>query len=119
MWPDTWEIGAKLRVLSGVADTPWDLDASEESYALSYRGVRDWSRAGELRSPAYLRMDLRIEREWFLQGWNAVVYLDFQNVLNRTNAVGSSYTQDPAYPDNLRPVDGVGFLPTFGFSVEF
>ena len=41
------------------------------------------------------------------------------NLLNRTNTVGFSYTQDPAYPDRRRPIQEVGFLPTFGFSVEF
>jgi hypothetical protein len=33
--------------------------------------------------------------------------------------VGFDYTEDPAFPDRIRPVDGIGFLPTFGFSVEF
>ena len=60
-----------------------------------------------------------MEREWFFSGWNAVVYLDLQNVLNRANTVGFAYTQDPDYPDRLRPIDSVSFLPTFGFSVEF
>ena len=41
------------------------------------------------------------------------------HVLNRANVVGAAYTQDPAYPDSLRPVESVSFLPTFGFSVEF
>jgi hypothetical protein len=116
---DTWEIGAKLRVLSGLAFTPWDLDASDRTYPLTGRGVRDWSRAGSERSPSYVRMDVRVEREWFFGGWDLVVYLDLQNALNRTNTVGFSYTQDPDYPDRLRPIDGVTFLPSFGFSVEF
>jgi hypothetical protein len=114
-----WEIGSKLRILSGLAYTPWDLAASELTYPLTGRGVRDWSRAGEERSPDYVRLDLRVEREWFFGGWDAVVYLDFQNVLNRANTVGMAYTQDPAYPDRLRPLESVSFLPTFGFSVEF
>jgi hypothetical protein len=116
---EEWEIGAKLRVLSGLAYTPWDLEASDLTYPLTGRGVRDWGRVGEERSPAYSRLDVRVEREWFLSGWNAIVYVDLQNVLNRANTVGFSYTQDPAYPDRLRPIDSVSFLPTFGFSVEF
>lgn len=116
---EAWEIGAKLRVLSGLAYTPWDLEASAETYPLTGRGVRDWSQAGSERSPAYARLDVRVEREWFFGGWDAVVYLDFQNVLNRENVVGFSYTENPEYPDRLRPLDSVSFLPTFGFSVEF
>ena len=116
---DSWEVGAKLRVLSGLAYTPWDLEASGQTYPLSGRGVRDWSRAGEERSPTYARLDLRIEREWFFQRWDAAVYVDLQNALNRSNSLGFSYTEDPAYPDRLRPLESVGLLPTFGFSVEF
>ena len=74
---------------------------------------------GEERSPGYARLDLRIEREWFFEAWDAVVYLDIQNLLGRENSLGLSYTEDPAYPDRLRPIDGIGLLPTFGFSIEF
>jgi hypothetical protein len=116
---EEWEVGAKLRVLSGLAYTPWDLEASDLTYPLTGRGVRDWARVGEDRSPPYARLDVRVEREWFFGAWNAVVYLDLQNVLNRENTVGFAYTQDPDYPDRLRPIDSVSFLPSFGFSVEF
>lgn len=116
---EAWELGAKLRVLSGAADTPWDLEASALTYPVTGRGVRDWGRVGEIRSPAYVRLDLRAEREWFRGGWDLVAYVDLQNVLNRANTAGSIYTQDPAYPDHLRPLEGVALLPTFGFSVEF
>jgi len=116
---DAWEIGAKLRALSGLATTPWDLKASEASYALTGRGIPDWSRIGSVRTPAYARLDVRVERWLSFEEWNAMLYLDVQNVLNRENAVGFSYTEDPAYPSRIRPIDGSGFLPTFGFSIEF
>ena len=114
-----WELGAKLRVLSGLATTPFDLVASEEQYPITGRGVQDWSRVGEIRTPTYARVDLRAERRFSFPGWNGVVFLDLQNVLNRANVVGFSYTEDPAFPDRIRPIDGAGLLPTFGFSVEF
>lgn len=116
---DDWEVGAKLRVLSGLATTPWDLGASREAYALTGRGVPDWSRPGAVRTPAYARLDVRAERRLSFTGWNAVLYLDLQNALGRENAVGFTYTEDPAYPDRIRPIAGSGRLPTFGFSIEF
>jgi hypothetical protein len=115
----SWEIGTKLRILSGKAVTPYDLEASALTYPVTGRGVLDWNRVGEDRSDAYVRWDVRVERTWFFSGWNMVIYLDVQNLTNRENPSGYRYTQDPAFPDNLRPIEGVGFLPTFGFSVEF
>jgi len=114
-----WELGTKLRVLSGVAATPFDQEASAEAYAITGRGVPDWDRIGALRTPAYARLDLRAERRFDFDGWNAVVYLDLQNLLGRENAAGYAYTEDPEIPGGLRPLDGAGLLPTFGFSVEF
>ncbi len=114
-----WEIGSKLRVLSGLATTPWDLTASEQAYAITGRGVPDWARIGEVRTPSYMRLDVRAERRLDFSSWNAALFLDLQNVLGRQNAVGFAYTEDPAFADRIRPIDGSGFLPTFGFSIEF
>lgn len=116
---DAWEFGGKLRVLSGLATTPYDLEASAAEYAVTGRGVLDWSRVGAERTPAYARLDLRAERFISFAGWNAVVYLDVQNVLNRQNVVGYQYTESPEFPGRIRPVEGSTLLPTFGFSVEF
>ena len=114
-----WEFGSKFRILSGLATTPWDLTASAQTYAITGRGVPDWARIGEVRTPGYARLDLRAERRLDFSSWNAVFYMDLQNVLGRANAVGYGYTEDPAFPERIRPIDGSGFLPTFGFSIEF
>ena len=106
-------------MLSGLATTPWDLVASEQSYAITGRGVPDWARLGEVRTPGYVRLDARIERRLDFSAWNAVLFLDVQNILNRENAVGFAYTEDPAFENRIRPIDGSGLLPTFGFSIEF
>ena len=115
----SWEVGTKLRALSGVAYTPFDLERSALEYAVTSRGVLDWSRVGAERTPGYLRLDLRVERMFFFDAWNGVVFLDVQNVTGRTNVAGYQYTEDPAFPGRLRPIDGSTFLPTFGFSIEF
>ena len=115
----SWEFGGKLRWLSGLATTPVDIEQSEASYALTARGLPDWDRIGDVRTPAYLRLDVRAERRFSYSGWNAVVYLDVQNLINRKNVVGYAYTENPDYPDLIRPIEGSGLLPTFGFSVEF
>ena len=116
---DAWELGTRVRVLSGLATTPVDLETSAEAYALTGRGVFDWDRLGSQRTPTYVGWDVRAERRISFDRWNAVVFLDLQNVINRANILGYAYTEDPAFPDRIRPIDGAGLLPTFGFSIEF
>jgi hypothetical protein len=114
-----WEIGVKWRFLSGRPYTPFDPDASAEEYDLTGRGVPDYDRLNAERVPAYHRLDVRIDRRFAFEGWNAVVYVDVQNVYDRTNVYDYRYTEDPSADDNQRAVDNVGRLPTFGFSVEW
>jgi hypothetical protein len=112
-------VGAKLRVLSGRPFTPFDLERSAAEYARTRRGVPDWDRIGAERTGAYARFDVRVERSFDFGGWNGRLYVDVQNLLNRPNEIGYTYTEDPAFPDRRRPIDGTGLLPFFGFSVEF
>jgi hypothetical protein len=114
-----WEFGTRLRVLSGRPYTPFDEELSEAEFPITGRGVPDWDRLNQERTPGYLRLDVRGERRFEFDGWNGVLFLDLQNITGRDNPVGFLYTQDPQFPDNLRPIDGTAFLPFFGFSVEF
>jgi hypothetical protein len=116
---DLWEFGAKWRLLSGRADTQFDPVLSPIEFQITGRGVPDWDRIGTERTPVYSRLDVRVERRFFFDRWNARVYLDIQNVLNQPNPVGYRYTEDPAFPDHRRPIDGAGVLPTIGFTIEW
>lgn len=116
----SWEVGGRLAVLSGRPFTPFDLAASRAEYALSRRGVPDLDRLNAERTPAYARLDVRVDRRFALgRRVNGVVYVDVQNVLDRENVFALEYTEDPAEPDFLRERTNVGRLPTVGFSVEF
>ncbi len=114
-----WEIGAKLRVLTGRPFTPFDAERSADEYALTGRGVPDYDLLNTEQLPYYQRLDIRVDRRFAFSRWNAVVYLDLQNVLARNNIQGFSYTEDPAIANNLRPDESTALLPTFGFSVEW
>ena len=114
-----WEFGAKLRVLSGRPFTPFDVAASIPEFTRTGRGVPDLDRIGAERVPAYARFDIRVERTFDLGAWNGRVYLDVQNVLNRENLIGYTFSLDPALDERRRPIDGAGLLPFFGFSIEF
>lgn len=114
-----WELGIKWRFTSGNPYTPYDLAASAREYSITGRGVKDLSRLNSERMPAYHRLDLRADRRFFFNRVNGVVYLDIQNLYNRENIYTYTYTQDPAYPNKLRPSSQVSFLPNIGFSIEW
>lgn len=114
-----WEIGIKWRSLSGRPFTPFDLARSAEEYARTRRGVTDLDRLNSERTPSYQRLDVRVDRRFSFPKWNAVVYVDVQNVLNRRNIFGYDYTEDPEVPNRLRAQENVGLLPNIGFSIEF
>lgn len=114
-----WEFGGKVRVQSGRPYTPFDLAASAEEYARTGRAVLDRDRLNSLRTPAYARVDVRIDRRFSFGPINGVAYLDIQNVFNRINVFAFEYTEDPDEPDFLREQENIGLLPNLGFSIEF
>jgi hypothetical protein len=113
-----WEIGTKWRYLSGRPFTPFDLERSAAEYALTRRGVPDLDQLNTGRTPAYHRLDIRIDRRFAFPRWNAVAYIDIQNAYNRSNIFGYSYTEDPTVPDRIRVQDNIGLLPIIGFTIE-
>lgn len=116
---DRWELGSRWRVLSGRPFTPFDPEASAESFPRTGVGVPDRDRLNEKRTPAYHRLDVRLDRRLSAGGLNGRIYLDIQNVYNQANLFGFTYTEDPDFPDNLRPREQIGLLPTVGFTLEW
>jgi hypothetical protein len=116
---DRWELGTRWRIVSGRPFTPFDLEASPEAFRRAGVGVPDRDRLNEERTPAYHRLDVRVDRRVALAGLSGRVYLDVQNLYNRTNTFGFNYTQDPAFPDNLRPREQIGLLPSIGLTLEW
>ncbi|HRK75370.1 MAG TPA: TonB-dependent receptor, partial [Rhodothermales bacterium] len=114
-----WEFGVKWRFTSGNPFTPFDLAKSAAEYKITGRGVQDFSKLNSLRMPAYHRLDFRVDRRFFFNKLNGVAYIDIQNLYNHDNLFTYTYTQDPAYPNNLRPSSQVSFLPNIGFSIEW
>jgi len=116
---DRWEVGTRWRLVSGRPFTPFDPVASPEAFRRTGAGVRDLNRLNEGRTPPYHRLDLRVDRKLQFRGISGRFYLDFQNLYNRVNLYGYSWTEDPEFPDGLRPRDQIGLLPSLGLTVEW
>ncbi len=116
---DRWEVGGRWRMVSGRPFTPFDPVLSPVAFERTGLGVPDRDRLNEGRGPAYHKLDLRVDRRVRWRRTSGRVYLDLQNVYNRTNVFGYLYTDDPTFPDGLRPREEIGFLPSVGLTVEW
>lgn len=71
------------------------------------------------RLDLYSSLDLRVTTYPSWWGLNWSIYLDVQNVLNRSNMQAKSYYIDAEGNLRSRAVDGIPIFPSLGFSVSF
>jgi outer membrane receptor for ferrienterochelin and colicin len=108
-----WSAGGRFRYVSGNPRTPVTgsvLDASSGSYVPIYGAVNS------TRLPAFNQLDLRIDRTWTHPTWKLVLFLDVQNVANRGNAEGYTYSYDYS---QRSPSTGLPILPILGLNAEW
>jgi hypothetical protein len=106
------ELSTKFSVTSGRPDIPFDLDES----ARQNRAVYDMSRFKAGRTPAYHRLDLRLDRRTSHNWGNMVFYVEADNVYNRKNVrqyVWNAKTRQPQAIEQLK------FLAVGGVTVQF
>lgn len=103
-----WEVGTRLRFVSGNPDTPITggvLDADHGGYAAVT------GEANSTQQPLFHQVDVRVEKTWAFQTWDLSLYLDVQNIENAKNAEFTSW--DYRFRESA-PVPGIPVLPTFG-----
>ncbi len=89
--PRNWQIGGRLRVVSGNPDTPVVgsvYNASTDRYDPIFGEVNSD------RDDVFHQLDLRAEKRWIRENWILSAYLDIQNVYNRSNPIGVEYNFD-------------------------
>jgi hypothetical protein len=107
-----WEIGGRFRYVTGNPYTPavaGILDADAGAYA-PVNGPR-----GSARSPAFHRLDVRVEKTWAFEDWKLSAYLDVQNAYNRRNPEGRTSNFNFTRSDILV---GLPILPVIGLRGE-
>ncbi len=79
-----WELGGQYQHLGGAPYTPLDLErsANRQNWDVFGRGLPDYSRLNSMRFGEFDRLNLRLDKKWFLKKWNLDLYFDVQNALN-------------------------------------
>ncbi|HEX7479911.1 MAG TPA: TonB-dependent receptor [Polyangiales bacterium] len=107
-----WELGATFRLVSGNPSTPV-IGAVYNADTALYSPV--YGPLNSIRSTLFSRLDVRLAKSWRLEPGKITVYLDVQNIYNRTNAEGIVYDFD--YRMSM-PVSGIPIFPNLGLRGE-
>jgi hypothetical protein len=122
-------------MLGGAPYTPYNLSLSskKEIWNITNQGIFDWNRLNEERFSLSHRLDMRIDKKWFLKKTSINVYLDIQNIYNfksegqaylnvKKDSQGQPITgpADPSsYQTYLITNEDGNVLPSIGIMIEF
>jgi hypothetical protein len=109
---ETWELSVKWRYTGGRPYIPYDEELSKHCGSAR----RDLNQINTLRYPSYHRLDLRADRRFYFNNWNLIIYVDLQNVYNRSNVYGYVWS---TVEEEVKTVYQWQILPVLGFSIEF
>lgn len=79
-----WQLGFKWRFVGGAPYTPIDVEASSNRLNWDYTGreILDLSRYNDFRFDPFHQLDVRVDKEWFLNNLTLNLYFDIQNLYN-------------------------------------
>jgi TonB family protein len=112
--PGEWILGSRVRLVSGNPYTPYVghvLDADTGRYQC----VPSNDVLSRRLSP-FFQADARVDKRWVYESWMFSLYLDVQNVTNRTNAEFRAPTYDCG---GQVVIPGLPILPSFGLRAEW
>ena len=107
-----WEFSARTTVTSGRPYTPFNVALS----TAQRREIFDLTRINELRVPAYIRVDVRVDRTFTFKDKPLLVFLGAQNVTNRNNISGFQWSRRANIP---RVNEQLGLFPVIGLNWIF
>lgn len=107
----TWKLGLKYRFAGGVPYTPFDLEASQQVYAITGNGILDFDNVNSERLRAFNQLDFRLDKIVNLKKVSFDFYIDIQNILGFSQ-------ETPPYYTFKRNEDNTGFATTDGQPLE-
>jgi hypothetical protein len=107
-----WEFSLRWIYAGGAPFTPLDEQASREAN----RGISDLSQINADRLPEYHSLNLRVDRRFFFNQSNIVLYLSVWNAYGRENISGYSWNE---IDNKKEPNTQWSTLPILGVEYEF
>ncbi len=129
-----WSAGFKWRLVGGLPYTPYDLELSAlvEAWDANGQAYFDYEQLNSERFDAFHQLDIRVDKKYFFDKWNLMIYADIQNAYNfqnkgqdyiirEKNADGSFKTINDGTSYVLNSIENKSgtLLPTIGIMVEF
>lgn len=109
-----WQVGVKFQYASGNPYTP--IAGSVEQNGIWY--VREGD-SNSARYNAYHKMDVRVDRKFFFNGWTVNLYMDVWNVYNQKNVLDYYYNVEDDGSITTDTFVDFEFMPLLGISVQF
>ncbi|MGD8559523.1 MAG: TonB-dependent receptor [Gammaproteobacteria bacterium] len=114
-----WNWGIKFQAHSGTPYTELLGRHLEDPADPDSRYIPDFGRHNARRTSPYVRLDLRLERDFLSNTAKMKFYVDILNVTNHKNVVGYDYGAEYEKINNPDEVTGLPFFPYIGFEMDF
>lgn len=112
-----WEISSKLRMSQGLPTTPYITTAERAAETGFPIGSLDFDQFNQgVRLPFFYALDARVDKRWFFNGWQLIVYVDVQNITGRQNVGGYKWNQET---QTVEAQTSIGVLPSIGLNIQF
>src|SRR5215472_12384859 len=107
-----WAVSGRFTYLSGRPYTPFNSTLSQEQ---GY-GIFDLTRVDAVRAPAYIRLDLRVDRTWTVRDKPLTLFFDVQNATIRQNLLIYTWNR---ITNQSPPLNQEGLFPVVGLEWRF
>jgi TonB family protein len=108
-----WEVGGRFRYATGNPVTPV-VGAVKDDNTDSF--VPIYGATNSARLPAFVQLDVRIDKIWVFNTWSLDLYLDVQNVTNTRAVEGTTYSFN--YAQSVYFI-GLPIIPVLGLKAAF
>jgi TonB family protein len=112
--PKFWEIGCRVRYVTGDPTTPLTGIAYNENYG-GFQAL--YGPKNSARFDPFFQLDMRVEKKFMMKNWILSAYLDFQDLSWFVYKSPEYYMYNYRY-DQKTPVGGIPY-PSLGLSAQF